>query len=92
MTPFSNEDFNVNELSDGGNQPSRLQRARTVMIKQPSSGETASQFHDNDSPKDGKLSQPPRDSIQSINHATMGDNNTNSLSPQQQQHFGLSQI
>lgn len=60
------------------------------MIKQPSSGETASQFHDNDSPKDGKLSQPPRDSIQS-NHA-VNDNIANSLSPQQQQHFGPSQI
>lgn len=92
VTPFSNEDLNVNELSGGGSQPTRLQRARTVMIKQPSSGETASQFHDNDSPKYGKLSQPPRDSIQSVNQATMNDNNTNSLSPQQQQHFGHSQI
>lgn len=82
----------MNGLSEGDSQPTRLQRARTVMIKQPSSGETASQLeHENDSPKYGNISQP-RDSIQSANQATINDNNANSLSPQQQQHFGLSQI
>ena len=90
VTPFSNDDLDANELSEGGT--SRLQRARTVMIKQPSSGETASQFHDNDSPRAAKLSQPPRDSAHSINHGVNPEHNGNIMSPPQQYHQGQSQI